>query len=389
MNVPRLLSLFLLVFLSFSCDSEPRATDTETETPDDSSRLSATQTPFGETEAGAVTKYTLENANGMQVSVINQGGIITEIMAPDKNGELADVTLGFDSIDGYLAEYPYFGAFIGRYGNRIAEGKFSLDGKDYTLPINNGPNSLHGGDKGFDKKYWSMDTLREADRVGVRLTGSSPDGEEGYPGTLTVTVDYWLDDDNQLTLEYRAETDKATPVNLTNHTYFNLAGAGSGDILGHELMIDADRFTPVDETLIPNGELAPVEGTPFDFREPTAIGARIDAESEQISYGGGYDHNFVLNGDAGTLRQIATVYEPTSGRTLEVETTEPGVQLYSGNFLDGSNVGKGDTPYELRTGFCLETQHFPDSPNQADFPSTILEPGEVYESTTVYRFGVR
>ena len=389
MNVPSLLSLFLLVFLGFSCDSEPRATDTETETADDSSRLSITQTPFGQTEAGAVTKYTLENANGMQVSVINQGGIITEIVVPDKDGNLADVALGFDSIGGYLAEYPYFGAFIGRYGNRIAKGKFSLDAEEYTLPINNGPNSLHGGDEGFDKKYWSMDTLREADRVGVRLTGSSPDGEMGYPGTLTVSVDYWLDDDNQLTLDYRAETDKATPVNLTNHSYFNLQGAGKGNILGHVLTLDADQFTPVDETLIPNGELAPVEGTPFDFREPTAIGERIDAESEQISYGGGYDHNFVLNGDAGTLRQIATVYEPTSGRTLEVETTEPGVQFYSGNFLDGSNVGKGDIPYELRTGFCLETQHFPDSPNQADFPSTILEPGEVYESTTVYRFGVR
>ena len=382
------LVLLFALCLCVSCGSESEPAAQSAEQVEASSLRISTQ-PFGKTGEGPVTKYTLENANGMQVSVINQGGIITNIVVPDRDGTMADVVLGFDSLSGYLSDYPYFGAFIGRYGNRIAKGKFSVNGEDYTLPINNGPNSLHGGTKGFDKKYWTATPIEEADRVGLALTGSSPDGEEGYPGTLSVTVHYWLDNDNALTLDYEAETDKATPVNLTNHTYFNLKGAGNGDILGHELTLTADRFTPVDETLIPNGELAPVEGTPFDFREPTPIGERIDAESEQISYGGGYDHNFVVNRSGTGLQQIATVYEPTTGRTLEVETTEPGVQFYSGNFLDGSNVGKGQKPYALRNGFCLETQHFPDSPNQPDFPSTILKPGQTYESTTVYRFGVR
>ncbi|WP_420458882.1 aldose epimerase family protein [Neolewinella sp.] len=382
------LILLLAVGLCTACNSEPRAADSGTEQARDTTLRVSTQ-PFGQTKEGPVTKYTLENANGMQVSVINQGGIITNIVVPDKNGAMEDVVLGFDSVTSYLGDYPYFGAFIGRYGNRIAKGTFELDDEQYTLPTNNGPNSLHGGLKGFDKKYWTATPLEEADRVGIRLTGTSPDGEEGYPGTLTVTVHYWLDNDDALTLEYAAETDEATPVNLTNHTYFNLGGAGSGDILGHELMIAADRFTPVDETLIPTGKLQSVEGTPFDFRQPTPIGERIEADDEQIRFGGGYDHNFVLNRSGEGLQQIATVYEPESGRTLEVETTEPGVQFYSGNFLDGSNIGKGGQPYELRTGFCLETQHFPDSPNQPDFPSTILQPGETYTSTTVYRFGVR
>ena len=381
--------IFLLaVGLCTACNSDPRAADPATEQAGDTTLHISTQ-PFGETEAGPVTKYTLENAGGMQVSVINQGGIITEIVVPDREGHMDDVVLGFESLGGYLEENPYFGAFIGRYGNRIAEGRFELGGKQYSLPVNNGPNSLHGGLRGFDKKYWTATPLEENDRVGVRLTGTSPDGEEGYPGTLTVTVHYWLDNDNALTLEYRAETDEATPVNLTNHSYFNLRGAGNGNILGHELMIAADQFTPVDETLIPTGELHPVEGTPFDFRQPTAIGERIDADNEQIRFGGGYDHNFVLDGSGEGLRQVATVYEPTTGRTLEVATTEPGVQFYSGNFLDGSNIGKGGTPYALRSGFCLETQHFPDSPNQPGFPATILQPGESYASTTVYRFGVR
>ncbi len=386
-----ILLLFLLpaLLLEYACQSDSTSAASGGPAPETVDSLSVTESPFGETPDGAVTKYTLENANGMQVSVINQGGIITNIVVPDKAGNMADIALGFDSIGGYLAEYPYFGAFIGRYGNRIAEGRFALDGEPYTLPVNNGPNSLHGGLQGFDKKYWTATPLEENDRVGVRLTGTSPDGEEGYPGSLTVTVDYWLDDDNALTLDYTAETDEATPVNLTNHSYFNLRGAGNGDILGHELMIAADRFTPVDETLIPTGELQSVEGTPFDFRQPTPIGERIEADDEQIRFGGGYDHNFVLSRNGEGLQQIATVYEPETGRTLEVETTEPGVQFYSGNFLDGSNIGKGGQPYELRTGFCLETQHFPDSPNQPDFPSTILQPGETYRSTTVYRFGVR
>jgi aldose 1-epimerase len=378
----------LLLFpLLFACGGDS-PDETVRPAPTDSG-LSVSQQTYGSHDGQPITRYTLENANGLQVNLIDFGGIITHVYAPDRDGKLADVVLGFDSLSGYEGENPYFGALIGRYGNRIDEGSFTLDGQTYTLATNNGPNHLHGGDIGFNKKVWSAEMLEEDERVGVRLNGVSPDGEEGYPGNLNVTVDYWLDNDDQLTLDYRATTDAATPVNLTNHTYFNLAGAGSGTILDHELMIDAKAFTSVDETLIPNGELRPVAGTPFDFTEPTPIGERIDADNEQLTFGGGYDHNFVLDREGSGLQRIATVYEPTSGRTLEVETTEPGVQFYTGNFLDGSNVGKGGTPYAYRTGFCLETQHFPDSPNQDDFPSTILRPGETYNSTTVYRFGTR
>ena len=355
----------------------------------DKSTLTIGADTFGQVEGADITRYTLENEAGMAVSVIDYGGIITSIMAPDKNGRLGDVVLGFDDVGGYVSENPYFGAFIGRYGNRIAKGKFTLDGEEYTLATNNGPNSLHGGVMGFNKKKWTATPLEESDRVGVKISGTSPDGEEGYPGNLDVSVTYWLNNDNELIMEYAASTDAATPVNVTNHSYFNLRGAGNGDILGHELMINASKFTPVDETLIPIGQHADVNGTPFDFTEPTPIGERVEADDEQIEFGGGYDHNFVLDRTGSGMSLAATVYEPTTGRTLEVETTEPGLQFYCGNFLDGSNIGKGDKPYDFRTGFCLETQHFPDSPNQPSFPSTILQPGEKYASRTIYRFGVR
>jgi aldose 1-epimerase len=343
--------------------------------------------PFGTMPDGrAVERFRLTNAGGMTVDAIGYGGIITSIRVPDRDGRMDDVVLGFDTLEGYLGEHPFFGAIIGRYGNRIASGAFTLDGQAYTLASNNGPNHLHGGEQGFDKVLWQAEPV--AGQNAIAFTRTSPDGEEGYPGNLAVRVTYTLTDRNELVVEYHATTDKATPVNLTQHSYFNLAGQASGDILGHELMLNADRFTPVNDTLIPTGELAPVEGTPFDFRKPSAIGARIDGAHPQIKNGLGYDHNWVLNGTPGELRLAARVVEPTTGRTLEVATTEPGIQFYSGNFLDGSIAGKSGTVYAHRTGFCLETQHFPDSPNQPAFPSTILRPGEEYRTRTVFTFGV-
>jgi aldose 1-epimerase len=300
---------------------------------------------------------------------------------------MGDVVLGFDTLAGYLGDSPYFGAIVGRYGNRIAKGQFTLDGRAYQLATNNGPNHLHGGVKGFDKAVWSARAVEGARGVGVELTCTSPDGEEGYPGTLAATVTYTLTDRNELHIAYTATTDKATPVNLTQHTYFNLAGGG--DILGHELMLNADRFTPVDATLIPTGELAAVQGTPFDFRKPTAIGARIAQDHPQLKKGNGYDHNWVVNRTAAGLQPAARVFEPKTSRTLDVATTQPGIQFYSGNFLDGTIKGKEGTVYEFRSGFCLETQHFPDSPNHPDFPTTILKPGQIYASETVFTFGVR
>jgi aldose 1-epimerase len=350
----------------------------------------ATIGAFGLTEDGvAVESFTLKNANGMEVRAISYGARITNIRVPDRGGRLDDVVLGFDTIDGYLATNPYFGAVVGRYGNRIANGRFTLDGKAYQLATNNGKNHLHGGVKGFDKAVWHGGALEGGDDVGVMFTHTSPDGDEGYPGTLTVTVTYTLKPSNEIVVEYRARTDKPTPVNLTQHSYFNLAGAGSGDILRHVLTIDADRFTPVGATLIPTGELAPVAGTPFDFRQPTAIGARIDADDPQLKHGPGYDHNWVLNRSGGGLVHAAHVEDPSSGRTLDVSTTEPGVQFYAGNFLDGTITGKGGRVYKRRYGLCLETQHFPDSPNHPQFPSTILRPGEQFQSQTVFAFGVK
>jgi aldose 1-epimerase len=346
---------------------------------------------FGQTPDGkAVDLYTLTNASGMEVRAITYGGIILSLKVPDKDGTLGDVALGYDSLDGYLKATPYFGAIIGRYGNRIGKGRFTLDGKEYKLATNNGPNALHGGIKGFDKVVWSAEPFERTGERGIVFSYTSPDGEEGYPGTLKATVTYTLADANTLTFEYHAVTDKATPVNLTQHSYFNLAGDGSGDVLGHELMLKASRFTPVDSTLIPTGEIRAVSGTPFDFTTPHTIGERIGASDEQIKFGGGYDHNFVLDREPGGSLQLAVrVSEPTSGRVMEVQTTEPGVQFYSGNFLDGTITGTGGHVYHKRTGFCLETQHYPDSPNKPEFPTTILKPGEEYRSRTVYAFSTR
>ena len=349
-----------------------------------------TRTPFGTTPAGdSVDLFTLTNPHGMVVRVMTYGGIITSIQVPDRNGHFDDVVLGYDSLAGYLRSSPYFGAIVGRYGNRIAHGRFVLDGETYRLDTNNGPNALHGGIRGFDKVNWHAEPVHVDSTVGVLLTHTSPDGDQGYPGTVQARVSYALTPANELIISYHATSDKATPINLTQHSYFNLAGAGKGDILGHVMMINADRYTPVDSTLIPTGELAPVAGTPFDFRTPTAIGARIEQPDPQLKNGGGYDHNFVLNrGDEG-LSLAARVVEPTSGRVLTVATTQPGVQFYTGNFLDGTITGKGGLVYRRRYGFCLETQHFPDSPNHPNFPSTILRPGGVYQTQTTFTFSVQ
>ena len=351
-------------------------------------KLGVTRAPFGKLPNGtSIEIFTLTNARGVQVKAMTYGGIIQSLRVPDRSGRVDDVVLGFDTLEGYLGDHPYFGAIIGRYGNRIAKAQFTLGGQTYKLAANNGPNHLHGGVKGFDKVPWKAAPAETG--AGVTFTRTSPDGEEGYPGTLAVRVTYTLTDKNELIVEYHATTDKATPVNLTQHSYFNLAGQASGDILGHELMLAADRFTPVDETLIPTGELASVQGTPFDFRQPTAIGARINQDHPQIKLGPGYDHNWVLSRKGTGLQLAARVHEPKTGRTLEVSTTEPGIQFYAGNFLDGKLTGKAGAVYRQRTGFCLETQHFPDSPNKPQFPSTILKPGEEYQSRTVFTFGAR
>ena len=326
------------------------------------------------------------NARGLEVRAIPYGAIIVSIRVPDRRGDLADVVLGFDDLPGYLERSRYFGAVVGRYGNRIANGRFSLDGRSYHLATNNGPNHLHGGVKGFDKVVWRAQADRPEGGTRVVFSYTSRDGEEAYPGTLNARVTYEVNERNELSVEYEATTDAPTPVNLTQHTYFNLAGEGRGDILGHVLALDADQFLPVDETMIPTGELAGVAGTPFDFRRPTPIGARINDAHEQLKRGTGYDHSFVVQGAPG-LRRAAHVVEPASGRTLEIVTTEPGVQFYSGNHLSGQ-AGKAGHTYAARSGFCLETQHYPDSPNHAHFPSTILRPGATYRSKTVFIFGV-
>jgi len=342
---------------------------------------------FGKTREGQpVDLYTLSNTHGIEVRAMTYGGIIVSLKVPDRNGKLDDIVLGFDSLDGYLAGHPYFGAIIGRYGNRIGKARFTLDGVEYKLAANNGPNSLHGGVKGFDKVVWSAEPIEKSDSSGVVFTYMSKDGEEGYPGNLSAKVTYTLTDKNELVFDYRATTDKATPVNLTNHTYFNLAGQGTRDILGHDMMLNADNITPVDSTLIPTGEIKSVDGTPFDFRKLTPIGARIDQDDQQLQYGPGYDHNYVLNRKGEGLSLAARVREAATGRVMEVYTTEPGIQFYAGNFLDGTLTGKGGRVYKRRYGFCLETQHFPDSPNKPGFPSTILRPGKTYTSRTTYKF---
>ena len=345
--------------------------------------------PFGMMADGqAIDLYTLTNQSGMEASIINYGGIVVTLKTPDRDGKPGDVVLGYDKLDDYLKDTAHFGALIGRYGNRIGKASFTLDGVLYKLPANNGPNTLHGGPKGFDRVVWQGRDVSDAQSQHLELTYLSKDGEEGFPGNLSVTVVYTLTNNNELRIDYSATTDKDTVVNLTNHSYFNLAGQGEGDILGHELTLFADKFTPSDKGLIPTGELRSVEGTPFDFRKPVAIGARIGQNDEQLKIGGGYDHNFVLTSGGGALALAARVYEPRKGRVMEVLTTEPGIQFYTGNFLDGGVPGKGGKAYPKRSGLCLETQHFPDSPNHPQFPSTVLRPGGRYQTTTVYRFSV-
>jgi aldose 1-epimerase len=322
----------------------------------------------------------------MRAKIITYGAILTELNVPDRDGKLGDVVLGYDDLKDYLAGHPFFGATVGRVANRIAKGEFTLNGKKYKVAVNNGPNALHGGLKGFDKVVWKAEEETRSDGVAVKFTYVSKDGEEGYPGTLTATVVYTLTNDNAVRLDYTAKTDKPTPVNLTNHTYFNLAGTKSGNILDHEIMINADRYTPTDETLIPTGEIKPVKDTPLDFTKPHKIGERIEQiKSDPV----GYDHNFVLNHEGKELGLAARVYESKTGRVMEMLTTEPGVQFYTGNFLDGKQTGRGGVVYKKHAGFCLEAQHFPDSVNHDKFPSIILEPGQTYKQTTVYKFSTK
>jgi aldose 1-epimerase len=353
-------------------------------------KMSVQREPFGVTPDGkTVDLYTLVNSHGLRARIMTYGGTIVSLEVPDRDGKLADVVLGFETLAEYIKDSPHFGCVCGRYANRIGKGGFTLDGVQYTLARNNDGNHLHGGIKGFDKKVWQAQPVEEPAAVGVRMTYLSRDGEEGYPGNLSCTMTYVLTNGNELQIDYDARTDKATPVNLTNHSYFNLAGQGNGDILGHVLTIFADRFTPTDKGQIPTGELRSVKGTPLDFTKPMAIGARIDQDDEQLRFGHGYDHNWVLNSGGGTLALAAEVYEPRTGRMMRVLTTEPGIQLYTGNFLDGHHVGKGKRVYGRRAALCLETQHFPDSPNKPGFPSTIVRPGQTYKTKTVYAFSMR
>ncbi len=346
---------------------------------------------FGKTGDGQeVQLFTLSNKNGMEARIMDYGGIVVSLKVPDRTGKLDDVVLGLNTLDDYLKGHPYFGALVGRYGNRIAKGRFTLNGVEYKLAVNNGENHLHGGIKGFDKRVWNAKFVKTAKgEVSLVLTYLSKDGEEGYPGNLNVTVVYTLTNNNELKLDYTATTDKDTVVNLTHHSYFNLKGEGNGDILDHQLMINANRFTPTDAGSIPTGELKSVSGGPFDFTKSTVIGARINQPDQQLQFGKGYDHNFVLDGRMGTVHLAATVFEPTTGRVMEVLTTEPGIQFYTGNFLDGTLTGKSGKVYQQRYGFCLETQHFPDSPNQPKFPTTTLRKGQTMHSTTIYRFSTR
>lgn len=378
MNNTKILTIVFFAVLLIGCNSN----DKEKE------MIRIEKSEFGILPNGSqVDLYTLRNSQGMKVDIMNYGGTIVRWTAPDKDGNYDDITLGMDSLQGYLDGVPFFGALVGRYGNRIANGKFTLDGETYELATNNGVNSLHGGLKGFDKALWKADVMNEAESKLV-LTYLSKDGEEGYPGNLNVIVTYELRDDNSLSINYEATTDKKTVVNLTNHAYFNLAGLGSS-ILDHEVMLAADTYLPVDKGLIPIGEMMSVENSPMDFTDFHSIGERIDDTTyTQIVLGGGYDHCWVFKDQSESLKKLAEVREASSGRSMEVFTTEPGVQFYTGNFLNGSVIGKNGISYGKRSGFCLETQHFPDSPNQSQFPSTVLEPGDTYKSTTVYKFGI-
>jgi aldose 1-epimerase len=375
--------LLCALSMIFSCKKET-ATKEEGEQMEAKAQMDVQKQGFGQLPDGQnVELYVLTNAAGIKARVMTYGATLVSLEVPDREGNFADITLGCDSLEGYLSASPYFGATVGRYANRIAKGKFTLDGVEYTLAQNNGENHLHGGIQGFDKVIWDAEPVRMEEAVGVKFVYLSKDGEEGYPGNLTCTVTYLLTDNDELRISYEAETDKPTPVNLTHHSYFNLQGQGSGDILDHELMLNADKYTPVDEGLIPTGEIRSVADSPMDFTTPHTIGERID----QVE--GGYDHNFVLRDGGGTLILAARVYEPRSGRVMEVHTTEPGIQFYSGNFLDGSITGKSGKVYHKHYGFCLEPQHFPDSPNKPNFPSTIIRPGDRYMSLTVFKFSTQ
>ena len=345
--------------------------------------------PFGQiNDKVSIDLYALNNNNDFEVKITNYGGTIVSMVVPDRNGAPGDVVLGYDSLEEYLQGKYFFGCIVGRYANRIANGRFTLNNMEYLLAQNEGDNHLHGGIRGFDKVYWQTETYKNETGIGLKLSYRSEEGEEGYPGNLSVTVDYTLTDANELRIDYLAVTDKPTVANLTNHTYFNLSGNGTGDILGHKLMINANAFTPVDEKLIPTGELRNVKGTPMDFTQSVEIGARIGQDDKQLILGRGYDHNWVLNKDTDEFALAARAHDPGSGRTMEVYTTEPGIQFYSGNFLDNQITGKAGEIYNHRSGFCLETQHFPDSPNKPEFPSTVIMPGSKYMQTTVYKFSV-
>jgi aldose 1-epimerase len=381
MKYIRIAAVVLMGLLAVSCAPQ---------TPAPKGRTMVTHKPFGKTaEGAAVELYTLSNAKGMEAGIMTYGGAVVSLTAPDRAGKFGDVLLGLDAVEGYQKQTAFLGALIGRYGNRIGHGSFTLGGKKYALPKNDGDNTLHGGPQGFDKRIWNAAEVKSAEGPALEMTYVSKDGEEGFPGTLNVKVIYTLTDNNELKIDYTATTDKETVVNLTNHSYFNLAGAGVGDILNHQVTILADRFTPVDSGLIPTGELRAVSGTPFDFTKATAIGARIGQTDQQLQFGKGYDHNWVLNNSNGSMAKAAEVYEQGSGRVMEVLTTEPGLQFYTGNFLDGTIKGKGGKTYGHRSGFCMETQHFPDSPNKPAFPSTTLQPGQTYHTTTVYRFSAK
>lgn len=382
----RIASILFVLILIGACRNSPTANQTN----QTGIMNSITSQSYGQHPEGEVRLYTLTNKNGIFVEIINYGGIIVSINTPDREGTIENVNLGLDNLEQYLEGNPFYGALIGRYGNRIGNASFTIDNARYDLVANNGANHLHGGTRGFDKHYWNAEIVEKESMQALRLRRSSPDMEEGYPGNLDITVHYSLDDANQLIIDYTATTDKKTVCNLTNHAYFNLDGHGQGNILDHEMMINADHYTPVDGALIPTGEIAEVEGTPFDFRSPVAIGARIDTDNPQLQIGKGYDHNYVLNHTpgGGRLQHAATVYAPASGRTLDVYTMEPGVQFYSGNFMK-ERLGMNGKTYVHRGAFCLETQHFPDSPNKPGFPSTLLSPGEKYETTTIYKFGTR
>lgn len=345
---------------------------------------------FGNSKDGTlIEQYTLRNGNGVEMKVITYGGRITSLKVPNKNGEIENVVLGFDNIEDYQKDNPFFGALIGRYGNRISKGKFTLDGNQYTLATNDGLNHLHGGVNGYDKVIWTAEPIEEEENQSLKLTYLSKDGEEGYPGNLKITVTYSLTKDNAVVVDYKASTDKKTVVNLTQHAYFNLTGDFSNDILGHEIVINADTYLPVDTMLIPTGEIRAVEGTPFDFTSAKKIGQDIYTNNEQLKFGKGFDHCWVLNGEKGDMRFVASAYDETSGRLMEVYTEEPAIQFYTGNFLDGSLPMPNGGTYAHRTGFCLETQHYPDSPNQKSFPSVVLNPGEKYETKTIFRFSVK